>query len=329
MLNEQAMLELSASAQHCPYVITVLTPTFNRAHLLSRVFESLTQQTFRNLEWLVVDDGSADNTAEVVARLKQSAPFPVRYVLKPNGGKPSAVNRGAIEARGYLLAILDSDDWYLPQALERFWHHWQGIPPDTRSAFVGVTGLCSDAAGKMIGSRFPADIFDSDAIDLRYRHKVQGEKSGVVRTDVLRQFPYPEDLGKYISESVVWNRIARTFKTRFFNEMLTVKEFQPDGITLDGRLLQVRNSKASLFTCRELLAITDRLPWIMKLKTYANFIRHALHQGVPVTRQIVDVPLKVMYFLCFPMGAYLRARDRAMLNKRLEARPNTDIACKS
>ena len=226
------------------------------------------------------------------------------------------MNRGAREAHGRLIAILDSDDWYLPQALERFLHHWNAIPASAQSGFVGVTGLCSYPSGELIGSRFPADTFDSDAIDLRYRHKIQGEKSGVVRTDVLRQFPYPEDVGKYISESVVWNRIAKTYQTRFVNEVLTVKEFQPGGITLDGRLLQARNSKASLFTCQEMLAIADRLPLKVKVKTYANYARHSLHQDISFPQQVADVPSKALFLCCYPLGVYLKFQDSRLARLR-------------
>src|SRR3954466_3782814 len=106
--------------QEFRYTYTVFTPSYNRAHLLPRVYESLEKQTFRDFEWLVVDDGSKDNTAQVIKELAAKASFPVRYVAKPNGGKPTAVNRGAQEAQGRLITILDSDDWFKPEALERF-----------------------------------------------------------------------------------------------------------------------------------------------------------------------------------------------------------------
>jgi glycosyltransferase involved in cell wall biosynthesis len=301
------------------YTFTVFTPSYNRAHLLPRVFECLKKQTFRDFEWLVVDDGSADNTSEVVKELAANAPFPVRYVSKPNGGKPSAVNRGAREAQGSLFAILDSDDWYEPQALERFLYHWNQIPESARAGFVGVTGLCSYPDGKLIGTRFSKDVLDSDAIDLRYRHKVTGEKSGMVRTDVLRQFPYPEELGKYVSESLVWNRIAKTYKTRFVNEVLTVKEFQPGGITKGGRALQVRNTKATLYAVKELMELGNRLPLSHRVKAYANFVRHSLHQGIPFAEQAAGAPSKLMFCGCYPLGLYLKIQDQRMMRETAKA----------
>jgi len=298
------------------YTYTVFTPSYNRAHLLPRVYESLEKQSFRDFEWLIVDDGSKDNTAEVVKGLQAKASFPVRYVVKPNGGKPTAVNRGAKEAEGYLLAILDSDDWYVPETLERFLHHWQSIPENARSGFVGVTGLCCFPSGELIGTRFPKDVFDSDAIDLRYRHKVSGEKSGMLSTEILRKYPYPEDLGKYVSESLVWNRIAKNYKTRFINEVLTVKEFQPGGITRDGRAIQVRDTKASLLCAKELMSLNERLPLKPRVRAYSNYVRHSLHQGIPFRQQAAEAPSKAMLYLCYPLGLYLKAGDAKVVESQ-------------
>jgi glycosyltransferase involved in cell wall biosynthesis len=298
------------------FTFTVFTPTYNRAHLLPRVYESLEKQTFRDFEWLVVDDGSKDNTAGVIKELTAKASFPVRYVVKANGGKPTAVNRGAQEAQGRLIAILDSDDWYKPEALERFLHHWNSIPKDARAGFVGVTGLCCFPSGEMLGTRFPQDVFDSDVIDLRYKHDVTGEKSGMLRTDVLRQYPYPEDLGKYVSESLVWNRIAKNYKTRFINEVLTVKEFQAGGITRDGRFIQARDTRASLLNARELIGLGKRLPLKPRVKAYANYVRHSRHQEIPLSQQMEGMPSKAMFCLCYPIGVYLQMADSKILREK-------------
>lgn len=295
------------------YTYTVFTPSYNRAHLLPRVFESLEKQTFRDFEWLIVDDGSKDNTAEVVKDLEAKAKFPVRYVVKPNGGKPTAVNRGAQEAQGRLIAILDSDDWYVPETLERFLHHWNAIPKEQQAGFVGVTGLCCFPSGEILGTRFPQDVFDSDAIDLRYKYNVAGEKSGMLRTDILRQHPFPEDLGRHVSESLIWNRIAKHYKTRFINEVLTIKEFQVGGLTRDGRMIQVRDTRASLLNAKELIALGKRLPLKHRVLAYSNYIRRSLHHGVPLSQQLEGAPSKVMFFICYPIGRYLEASDAKLI----------------
>ena len=306
-------------SENYQYTFTVFTPTYNRAGLLPRVYESLKQQTFKDFEWLIVDDGSTDNTKEVVEGWLASAPFPIRYIAKPNGGKHTAINLGCHEAKGAFFAILDSDDWYAPQSLERFQHYWNLIPAAEQSGFCGVVGLCSYPTGETIGSRFPRDIFDSDVIDLRYKYKIDGEKNGVLRTQAVREFPFPEDIGKFIGESIVWNRMAKKYRTRFVNEVLTIKEFQKDGLTNTGRVIQVRNTRASLLSSRELISLGSRLPLKPRVKAYANYVRHSLHQGIPFGQQIAGVPSKALFCFCYPLGWYLKRGDQNVVEAGAKA----------
>ena len=106
------------------YVFTVFTPTFNRSLTLRRVYESLRLQTFRDFEWLIVDDGSTDCTKELVEKWRTESSFPIRYIYQENRGKPAAFNQGVQKAQGELFLTLDSDDACVPQALERLKYHW-------------------------------------------------------------------------------------------------------------------------------------------------------------------------------------------------------------
>ena len=295
------------------YTFTVFTPAYNRAKLLPRAYESLKKQTFKDFEWLIIDDGSTDNTAEVVKEWQATSPFPIHYVAKPNGGKHTAINRGAKEACGRLFASLDSDDWYTPQTLERFLHHWNTIPVSEQPKFVGVCALVSHASGQVIGTKFPQDVLDSDPIDLRYKYHVEGDKNGILRTEVLRQYPFPEDVGKFISESIVWNRIAKTYQTRFVNEVLTVAEYQPGGLSSTGHSVQVNNSKASLLAARELIGLGSRLPLKPRVRAYANYVRHSLHQEIPFGQQVARAPSKALFCACYPLGFYLKMGDQRVL----------------
>lgn len=205
------------------YRFTVFTPTFNRAHTLGRVYESLKVQTSRDFEWLIVDDGSSDGTRALVESWVAEAWFPIRYIWQPNQGKHVATNRAAQEARGELFLTLDSDDACLPQALERLACHWESIPAEIRHQFAGVTVLCQDHEGQPVGNDFPASPLDSDSVELRYRYHVDGEKWGFQRTTVMRAHPFPEIQGvSRVSESLVWDRIGLTYKTRFVNEVLRI-----------------------------------------------------------------------------------------------------------
>lgn len=207
---------------------TVLTPTFNRAHVLPRAYESLLGQTFRDFEWLIVDDGSSDSTGDLVASWK--ADFPIRFHWKPNGGKHTAVNLGVRMAAGELIAQLDSDDQCFPESLERFHRQWQGIPQPER--FAAVVGLCCDEHGQIIGSRYPGDFCDSFSLGQALALVNGAERWGVIRTDVWRQFPAPEFPGeRFIPEGIFQNRILQKYAVRYFNEPVRIYHRSSDSLS--------------------------------------------------------------------------------------------------
>lgn len=218
------------------YTFTVFTPTYNRAKTLHRVYDSLCAQTFRDFEWLIVDDGSTDNTREQVESWQRHALFPIRYIYQQNAHKKVAHNLGIREAQGELCLTLDSDDACKPQALERLLFHWNSIPKASRAGFSAVTVLCEKESGELVGTRFPADPaggwLDSDSVEMNYRYKVRGEKWGFQRTDVLRQFPFEhEGVTGLIPENVIWERISEQYKTRFVNEALRIYHDGADQVT--------------------------------------------------------------------------------------------------
>ena len=203
-------------------LVTIFTPTYNRAHTLHRVFYSLNAQTVRSFEWLVIDDGSIDGTAQLVAGWIQSADFPIRYLHQRHAGKHFAHNRALIEARGRFFSCLDSDDALVPDALEKFANAWNSIPESERRAFYSVGGLCCDQSGRIVGDTCPTNPFDADLRELTYVHRVRGEKLIFGLTDVLRNYPFPEIPCTYMPESVVWLDVAKVFKTRWLNEVVRI-----------------------------------------------------------------------------------------------------------
>jgi len=197
---------------------TVFTPTFNRAATLDRVWSSLQAQSYRDFEWLVVDDGSTDDTRRLVEGWATEAVFPVRYQYQQNAGKHIALNRAAQAAQGEFFLIADSDDAFEARALARFVEVWDSIPQDLRASFVGVTARCQTQHGEFVGTPLPQAVVDSDNLELQYRYKVSGEKWGFVRTEILRQFPCDEspEMGAF-----PWGRIAAAgYRTRYVDEVL-------------------------------------------------------------------------------------------------------------
>lgn len=166
---------LSMNTSSFNYTFTIFTPTYNRASTLHRVYESLVCQTFQDFEWLIVDDGSTDNTKEVVEEWQNSASFPIRYYWQNNQGKHIAFNFGVQEARGELFLTLDSDDACKPFALDRLKYHWDRIPICERDRFSAVTAR-KHPFPVVRGVKFIPEGIVWNAIAVNYRTRFINEK---------------------------------------------------------------------------------------------------------------------------------------------------------
>ncbi len=304
-------------------LITVFVPTFNRAHLLGRVFESLKVQTFKDFEWVIVDDGSRDNTKDLVEGWQQHSPFEIQYLRKANGGKHTAINPGVDLARGEFMVILDSDDWLAPNALERLLELWHKIPDQSR--YSGVVGLCAHPDGRVIGDRFPQDVFDSNAVELTHAHQVHGDKISLSRIDVMREFPFPfQDLRGLVTEALVWNRIAQKYQERYVNEIFAYKEYLEEGLTDRALELQIKAAPATLLYHLELSQAKQHLPWTIRLKSLANYVRFSLHAGHGALKTVRDSGSSLKCLTLLPLGALLFWRDQKRFASQLK-QPQTTV----
>lgn len=251
-------------------IITVLTPTYNRAKLLDRLYQSLCQQTYRKFEWILVNDGSIDNTDEIAQKYITENIIDIHYIRQENGGKHRAVNRGVKEAKGELLFIADSDDWLLPDSLETVAEMYQDIANDY--SFAGVCGLDIYADGTVVGGGMPQDVIDCNSIDIRMIHHVGGDLKEVFKTDVLREIPFPEIEGEFFCpEVLVWNRIAIKYKLRFFNQPIYQVEYQPEGISAGITKARMKSPIASA-TCYQEIIKFD-IPLKVKIRSAINYWR--------------------------------------------------------
>jgi len=301
------------------YTFTVFTPTYNRAHTLHRVYDSLRAQTFRDFEWLICDDGSADDTWPLVQRWMREAAFPIRYVWQEHQGKHVAFNHGVREARGELFLGLDSDDACSPDALERFTYHWAAIPAAEKERFSAVTALCQDQHGRLVGDRFPRDPTDSDSLEIRYRFRVKGEKWGFQRTAVLRQFPFPVREGDtHVPPSFVWRAIARRYRTRYVNEVLRIYHVAERGDQLSA--LGSRLTHARELTAWYRYVLTHELDWftvapVRFVAAATNYVRFSLHGRARLAAMPERLHgwARLLTLLALPLGVAVYVRDRCVV----------------
>ncbi len=235
------------------YKITVFTPTYNRAYIIENLFRSLQRQTFRDFEWLVVDDGSQDSTPELFARFQTETTFPIRYLRKENGGKGRAINYGVDFARGKLFFNVDSDDYLTDDALEKVAHWADTISGDER--FCGVVGNLGTAPDHTPNRPLNAPYRDASLLE-RYPEystdPIDGERAWVFYTDIQKQYKYPEFEGEnFITPGIPWNRMAHDgYLVRVFPDIIWIYEYLPDGLSMDTKKF-LRNPRGHALCLKE------------------------------------------------------------------------------
>ena len=256
------------------YKITVFTPAYNRAHTLEALYSSLQRQTFRNFEWLIVDDGSSDGTGELVKTWQAEGNFfPIRYVYQENGGKCRAINRGLELAAGELFFTVDSDDYLLDDALEQA-ARWETELPNNEK-FCAVSGNLGTAPGQTPNPPLPEPYYDGNALD-RYG-VVKGERALLFYTKIHREYRYPVCEGeRFMTEAVAWNRMASDgWKIRYYNGILTIYEYQPDGLTSAGDDLFWNNLQGTGIFFREKAEFLHDSP-VKKIAMWYGYATEAL-----------------------------------------------------
>ena len=200
-------------------LITVFTPTYNRAHTIHRVYDSLKNQSLKFVnnepifEWLIIDDGSSDNTKKLIKEWQKKSDFPIRYLYQKNKGKIHAMRVGIENAQGTLFLSADSDDAFLPETIETFYTTWNNFSDEEKEKCGGIDVLCQDQNGNKIGNDYPIEHKMLPTIDIIFKWKFigLGETWAILKTENLRKsFVIPEEAKglKFIPESFFWNKIT-------------------------------------------------------------------------------------------------------------------------
>ena len=229
-------------------MITVFTPTYNRASLIPRLYKSLLEQSSKDFEWIVVDDGSTDNTEQIFKDiLANENPFEIKYIKQNNGGKHRAINRGVKCASGNMFFIVDSDDYLLNNAIERILS-WEKTLDDTKK-WAGISGLRGYDSHTVIGEKWCKEVFYIDAKNNQRRKlNLTGDKAEVYYTEILKTYPFPEFVGEnFLSEETVWNKIAlEGYYIRWFNEIIYICDYLEGGLTKSGDDKYIKNPQGVL-----------------------------------------------------------------------------------
>lgn len=285
-------------------LITIFIPTYNRADTLPRALQSIAVQQDQDLEVVIVDDGSSDNTADIVRQWQDSVPFTVKYIHQENQGKSGAHNTMLQHATGELTVLLDSDDLLTDHALRSLREYWEKVReiPDC----AGVEALCADLNNReTLGTAYPRDEMLGNYLEMRHRYPIKGDKLNAVRTSVLRQFPFPRFPGeKHIPPSTVWSRIAHQYRFLHINKVLKLVEYQADGISQGWKDKKSRNPCGYRQYYLEIL--NDHKAYFALGKRFSAARRYVYLShlcGIALHDQFSAIRDKLLFLAAFPFGA--------------------------
>lgn len=300
--------------------ITVFTPTYNRGNLLRCVYESLQKQTYKDFEWIVVDDGSTDETEKIVNEFKNEAMFPIIYKKKKNEGKHIAINEGCRLASCEWFFIVDSDDYLTSDALDVVNNYCCQIKD--KAQFAGVVGLRGGADGKawteyqennsgeahnLQADFFKQDFLDADFVEYKYIREIKGDRAEVVKTEILRKYPFPKfENEKFLVESYLWLTLAKAgYKFRWFNKVIYTTEYLEDGLTKNIET-HYRNSPIGSCKVANLLLECKNVPIGIRFRGIYRYVKYGRLAEINVAALSKECNDKVLIPIGFVMALLKR-----------------------
>lgn len=296
--------------------LTIFTPAYNRAHTITRTYESLLRQSCKDFEWLIVDDGSSDNTRELVEGWVAEAKIPIRYIRQENQGMHGAHNTAYRNIHTELNTCIDSDDWMPDNAVEEIISFWKQNGSDK---FAGIIGLDQTEDGAVIGTPFPGGEKETTLQDF-YAKGGKGDKKMVYRTDVINRYPeYPLFEGeRYVGLAYKYMLIDRDYKLLTLNKPLVTVEYQLDGSSYNMYKQYWRNPRGFSFFRKTEMMYAPTLK-----RRFASCVHYVASSIIARNPSFLkESPKKLMTFLALPFGAlwYLRIRSKVMKDAKMNFR---------
>ena len=282
-------------------ILTIFTPAYNRAHTIGRTYESLKKQNCKEFIWLIIDDGSTDNTSELVEQWKnESCGFEIRYIYKENGGMHTAHNIAYENIDTELNMCIDSDDCLAEEAVQKILNKWEAVKD---FGYAGIIGLDADMnTGEIIGCKFPEDMWETTLVDY-YAIGGKGDKKIIYRTDDIKRYPpYPVFAGeKYVALAYKYRLIDNDYKLAVLNEVLCNVEYQTDGSSGTMYKQYLKNPRGFAFWRKISMQYPESRKRMFRDCVHyvsSSLIAHNCHF-------IKESPKKVYTLLAIPFGALL------------------------
>lgn len=290
-------------------ILTIFTPTYNRGILLKQLYESLIAQTDKRFTWLIVDDGSTDNTEKIVKEFKKGI-LDVKYIKQKNSGKHVAFNKAIKECKSELLICVDSDDYLLKDSVERIILNYVKIKDNNEIA--GMAGICIDKNHNLLGGYFPKENLLSDTMEIRDKYNLPGEPE-IYKTDILKNYSFEIfENEKFITEAVLFDKLTSKFKLMYINEILMVKEYLIGGLTDNQLKIRIDNIKGTKFYYKQRIKLSKYKK--AKFKASINYCRFCLHDKN--LRECFVSSNKILMIFSLPFAVSIFIKDKIYINKK-------------
>ena len=281
--------------------LTVFTPAYNRAYSLPRTYESMKNQTCKDFIWLIIDDGSSDNTKELVDQwISESNEFEIQYIYKENGGMHTAHNTAYANIHTELNVCVDSDDAMPADAVEKILRKWEEVKD---CGYAGIIALDADLnTNKVIGKGFPEGLKDT-TVSGYYARGGAGDKKLICRTDIINQYPeYPVYEGeKYFSLAFKYRLIDQGYKMAVLDEIVCLVEYQQDGSTNNMIRQYYRNPKGFAEWRKIRMQYTDS-----KKRVFIDCVHYVAESRIAKNKNYLrESPEKMLTVLAIPVGIIL------------------------
>lgn len=293
--------------------LTIFTPAYNRAHTIDRTYQSLIRQTCKDFLWLIVDDGSTDDTKKLVEGWIRENKIPITYIYQENQGMHGAHNTAYKNITTELNTCIDSDDWMPHDAVEKIINAWK---EHSHEKYAGIIGLDQTADGKLIGTNFPENLKET-TLQGFYEAGGQGDKKLVYRTDIIKQYPeYPLFKGeRYVGLAYKYMLIDQDWKLITLNEPLVTVEYQLEGSSFSMYRQYWNNPKGFAFFRKTEMICTK------SLKRQFIVCAHYVSSSI-ISKNwgfIKESPKKMMTIIATPLGLglYLFIRRKVKKNKKM------------
>lgn len=279
------------------FFLTIITPTYNRANLLLSCFLSLCKQTDFSFEWIIVDDGSTDNTEDVVNEFSTTS-FPIKYIKKINGGKHTALNASHSYINGEYVLILDSDDTLTYDAVYSIKNE---VEIWSQNSAVGVlTFLRANTNSQTFCTvkdyNMPVDLMSYP------RNSILGNDCcEVVKADLFKKYPFPVfENEKFLAEGFLWSNISYDSKCVYINKAIYICEYLDGGLTNAGRLLRIKNPMGGMCNAKAYMAAKN--PIKVRIKNAVLYVCYGIFAKKSYLDILKETSYKLLTLLCFPLG---------------------------